>query len=204
MASEGGRSTYRASALPTCACGARLPDAPLLSPTTGDAVCAGCHARELRDGAELAGAQSSPGEALRHLAMSLAQPKGDPMLARRGVCRACGGTTVVDSSRAHLDELALFGTSYGHVCESCRKTFRTETLWASFTRTIGAAALSSIAWLFWFVSGTTNNVIAALLGALAIATIAQRATRIRNRWFLPKRRATATSRRSRLPRPRAP
>jgi hypothetical protein len=183
-------SSYRANAIPTCECGSRLTDAPLLSPATGAPVCGACHAKELRDGPELAGAQSRPGEALRHLAMSLAQPKGDAMLARRGVCRACGGTTVVESVRQHIEEFQmLLGTSYGHVCEKCRKTFRTETLWATFARSVYAAVTLAIAWLCWFISGTTNNVLAALFATLGVALIGQRVVRIRNRWFAAKKRA---------------
>lgn len=151
-------------------------------------MCGACHAKELRDGPELAGAQSRPGEALRHLAMSLAQPKGDPLLARRSICRACGGVTRVDSVREHVEELAIvLGTSYGHACEKCGRTFRTETLWATSMRTLGAMAIFAIAWLFWFASGTTNDVLAALLALLGAGILAQRVVRIRNRWFAPKR-----------------
>lgn len=182
--------SYRANALPTCACGVRLPDAPLLSPATGVPVCAACHAEVLRDGPESAGAQSRPGEALRHLAMSLAQPKGDSLLSRRGTCRACGGVTTVESVREHVEELTIvFGKSYGHVCEKCKRTFRTETLWASFARTIGGASVLGVAWSFWFVSGTANNVIAALLAVLGTTIVGQRVVRFRNRWFAPKKLA---------------
>ena len=115
------------------------------------------------------------------------------MMARRGTCRACGGVTVVDSVREHIEEFdLLFGRSYGHVCEKCRKTFRTETLWASLSRTIGGAVVGGVAWLFWFVSGTTNNVIAALLFAVAAAIFGQRVVRIRNRWF--RRSSSGTGR----------
>lgn len=140
----------------------------------------------MSDGPELAGAQSRPGEALRHLALSLAQPKGDPLSSRGRVCRSCGGTTSIESSRDHLEDFFI-GRSYGHTCQSCNKRFRTETLWASFARTLGATLLVGLAWLFWFVSGPTNNVIAFLLGALAVFVLGQRVRRIRNRWFSPRR-----------------
>ena len=95
--------------------------------------------------------------------------------------------------REHVEEFdVLFGRSYGHVCEKCRKTFRTETLWASLSRTIGGAVVGGIAWVFWFVSGTTNNVIAALLFAAAVAIFGQRVVRIRNRWF--RRSSSGTGR----------
>jgi hypothetical protein len=176
--------SYRANAIPTCECGARLPDAPLLSPADGKAVCAACHGKALREGAELAEPQSRPGEALRHLALSLTTPKGDPMLARRGICRACGGVTHVDSVREHIEEFALlFGRSYGHLCEKCGMKFRTETLWATFARMVGGTMVLGLAWLFWFVSGTANNVVAALLLVLGTTIVGQRVVRIRNRWF---------------------
>jgi hypothetical protein len=140
----------------------------------------------MSDGPELAGAQSRPGEALRHLALLLTQPKGDPLLSRQAACRACGGPTTVESFRDHLEDFFI-GRSYGHVCRSCGKRFRTETLWASFARTLGATVLAGLAWLFWFVSGTTNDVIAFLLATLAAFVVAQRVQRIRNRWFSPRR-----------------
>jgi hypothetical protein len=159
-----------------------------LSASSGEPVCAGCHARELRDAAEAAAPQSRPGEALRHLAMSLAEPKRDPLMARRGVCRTCGGVTYVESVREHIEEFDLvFGRSYGHVCDKCRTTFRTETLWASFARSIGSVVVLAIAWACWFSSGTTNNVLAALFAVLGVAIAGQRVVRIRNRWFAPKK-----------------
>lgn len=127
--------TYRANAIPTCACGARLLDLPEPEP------------------------QSRPTEALRHLAISLATPKNDPLLARALTCRACGGLARVDEFREHIEDLPI-GRSYRHICTSCNARFATETLWASLSRSL-----------------------AAVLALAGVAILAQRIQRIRNRWF---------------------
>jgi len=90
--------------------------------------------------------------------------------------------------REHIEELQLvFGKSYGHVCEKCGMTFRTETLWATFARSLGSVVVLGAAWLMWFISGTANNVLAAIFALLGITIVGQRIVRIRNRWFAPKR-----------------
>lgn len=120
--------------------------------------------------------------------MSLAAPKGDPLLAGRSVCRACGGITRVASVREHIEAFALlFGTTYRHVCERCSVELRTESLWATFGRSLGAMVMLAIAWVCWFMSGTTNNVLAAVFALLGGALVAQRVVRVRNRWFAPKK-----------------
>jgi len=136
----------------------------------------------------MAEAQARPAEALRHVALWLTEPRRDPLTARRGICRSCGGVTVATSVREHIEEFdVLFGRSYGHACEKCRTTFRTETIWATCSRSLTSFVVLGIAWLLWFMSGTTNNVLAALFGLLGIAIAAQRIVRIRNRWFSPKK-----------------
>ena len=175
--------SYRSNARAKCACGAELPAAPLLSPKTGRAVCASCHHVELSDERGLPAApQGSTGEALRHFAIALTQPKRDALLSRERACTRCKGRMhVVDFDPVGVT-IAL-GTTYLHECVTCKLQLRTETTYATLAKLGGAAMLFGCAWLSWWASGFWGNACALGFAVLGCAVFALCLRRLTNRWY---------------------